>query len=152
MIWGPKDTCRVPLFDRLVDDEPEVSREPVPRRTLDRAGLHASLQRELARLLETRCPFPGDVALDRERSALDYGLPDLDQGGRGHVSERRARLIRIVTQSIEAFEPRLEGLRVTILDTGEGRSRVTVALTGSVLVDDHAEPFSLSLPLAAPAS
>jgi type VI secretion system protein ImpF len=142
----------MPLFDRLVDDEPEISREPVPQRTLDRAGLHASIERELARVLETRCPFPGDVALDRERSALDYGLPDLDQGGRGHASERRARLVRLITHTIEAFEPRLADVRVTILDTGEGRSRVTVALTASVLVGDQAEPLRLSLPLGGPAS
>lgn len=148
-VWGPKDRGRVPLFDRLIDEEPERAREAVPRRVLGAAALRESIRRELVRVLETRCPWPGDVALSRERTALDYGLPDLDQGGRGLVAERRARLARLVKHTIESFEPRLTNIEVEVTDTGESRTRAVVSLRAEILTADHPEPFTLSLPVGA---
>lgn len=146
-VWGPKDVCRVPLFDRLIDEDPRRTREAVPLRTLDADGLRASIQRELSRLLETRCPFTGDVALGRERTALDYGLPDLDQGGRGLVGERRARLARLVKHTIESFEPRLDNVEITVVDTGEAKSRAAVTITAEVLVPEGRERLAITLPV-----
>lgn len=146
-VWGPKDVGRVPLFDRLIDEEPERTREAVPLRALGAEGLRESIRRELARVLETRCPWPGDLALSRQRTALEYGLPDLDQGGRGLVSERRARLARLVTDTITCFEPRLDRVEVTVLDTGEARSRAVVSLSAVLLTPSGPEPISLDLPL-----
>src|ERR1700760_3085548 len=61
--WGATDAGRVPLFDRLIDEERHISHEPTPFRTLDRQGVRDSLRRELERLLATRCPVSGAVAL-----------------------------------------------------------------------------------------
>jgi type VI secretion system protein ImpF len=145
--WGAMDAGRVPLFDRLVDEEPHRKHEATPFRTLDRRGLHGSIQREVARILSTRCPIPGDLALSRPRTVLDYGLPDLDQGGRGVVLERRSRLARLIRETIEAFEPRLEGVHVELLDPAEGGERLVVSINAAVIIDEVREPISFALPL-----
>lgn len=145
--WATPDVGRMPLFDRLVDDEPYHDREEVPLRTLDRAALLASVRRELDRLLATRCPLRGDVALMTARTVLDYGLPDLEQGGRGLISAQRPRLARLIRETIEAFEPRLTGVRIEVQDAGEGRSRATVLLEANLIVDEERETISFTMPL-----
>jgi type VI secretion system protein ImpF len=141
------DAGRVPLFDRLVDEEPHRRYEATPFRTLDRAGVHASIQRELMRLLSARCPVPGDVALTRPRTALDYGLPDLDQGGRGVVAEERLRLGRLIRETIVAFEPRLEDVRIRLLESVEGGAHLVVVIEAEMVTEAVREPISFSLPL-----
>ena len=145
--WGTPDAGRVPLFDRLIDDEPYHDREDIPLRNLDRAGLYDSVRREIERLLATRCPVRGDVALTRSRTVIDYGLPDLEQGGRGLIPEQRARLARLVQATIEAFEPRLTDVRIQILDAGEGKLRAVVSLEACLIVDEQPETISFTTPL-----
>ncbi|HMY20757.1 MAG TPA: hypothetical protein PKA58_30745, partial [Polyangium sp.] len=93
--WGATGAGRVPLFDRLVDEAPAQKREATPYCTLDREGLRRSIARELGRILSTRCPITGDEALTRKRTVIDYGLPDLEIGGRNVLPEELRRLQRI---------------------------------------------------------
>lgn len=146
-VWGPEDLGRVPLFDRLIDEDRGHGREAVPLRTLSPSGLRASIQREIERVLGTRCTFTGDVALARDRTILDYGLPDLDQGGRALIAERRSRLAKLVEHTLLAFEPRLSNLRVEVTDTGEGSARAVISLEADVQIGRDREPFALSLPI-----
>ena len=148
--WGATDAGRVPLFDRLIDDEPQRKHEPVPYRTLDKEALRASVRRELSRLLSTRCTVPGDVALSRPRTVLDYGLPELDWAGRGLVLETRPRLARVVRETIAAFEPRLANVRVEIRDAGEVTGEVLAVIEASLVMDEVREPISFALPLGGP--
>ena len=71
-----KIEVRMPLFDRLVDRDPRLPHELRPTRTLDRRGLRESVRRELEQLFNTRCPFPAHRLPIRERSVIDYGVPD----------------------------------------------------------------------------
>ena len=64
------------LFERLVDDDPRTAREPQPFRTLTIPEVRASVRREVARLLNTRCAASAAVLAGRERTVLDYGIPD----------------------------------------------------------------------------
>ena len=159
--WGATDAGRVPLFDRLIDEERHISHEPTPFRTFDRQGVRDSIRRELERLLATRCPVPGDVALSRRRTILDFGLPDLDWGARHLVLEQKPRLMRLLRETIQAFEPRLANVYVEILDpatmpvkpverggkpiTTVGHLFITVSAT--MLIDKINEPISFTLPL-----
>jgi type VI secretion system protein ImpF len=104
---------RTPLFDRLVDRSPKLLHEVRPARTLDRRGLRESVRRELERLLNTRCPFPAHRLADRPRSVIDYGLPELT-GFSAHGFEDRERLAELIRRAVEAFEPRLSGVRVRL--------------------------------------
>lgn len=144
--WGVTEVGAVPLFDRLFDEPPRFlsgKREPI--RTLDRAQLERSIQLDVERLLSTRCPVTGDIALSRRRTVLDYGLPDLDEGGRGSITSQRERLQRLIGSTIEAFEPRLAAVHVEIEAIEGGRLRVLVE--ADVLVEDMREPIAFALNL-----
>jgi type VI secretion system lysozyme-like protein len=104
---------RTPLFDRLVDRAPRLRHEVRPARTLDRRGLRESVRRELERLLNTRCPIPAHRLVDRPRSVLDYGLPELS-GFSAQRFEDRERLAELIRRAVEAFEPRLAEVRVRL--------------------------------------
>lgn len=145
--WGTNDAGRVPLFDRLVDEHRHQRSEPRPRRSLDREALRESVRRELARLLATRCPVSGDVALARRRSTIDYGLPDLEIGGRAIVKEDRLRIARLLRQTIEAFEPRLQRVEVEVLERREGGARLVVAIRATLVTERVRESLNFNLPL-----
>lgn len=147
--WGSTSAGRVPLFDRLVDEDPAQRQEAVPYCTLNREELRASVARELVRLLGTHCPVSGDVALGRARSVLDYGLPDLEVGGRSFVPEETRRLQKLVQKTIEAFEPRLRNVRVEILrrDDVAPVARLVTMLDATLVTDEVREPISFELPV-----
>jgi len=147
--WGSTSAGRVPLFDRLVDEDPIQRQEAVPYCTLDREELRDSVARELTRILGTRCPISGDTALGRERTVIDYGVPDLELGGRMLVPEEERRLARILTNTIEAFEPRLRNVHVQIVRREDvvPHARLVAILSAMIVTDEVREPLSFELPV-----
>lgn len=147
--WGATGAGRVPLFDRLVDEAPAQKREATPYCTLDREGLRRSIARELGRILSTRCPITGDEALTRKRTVIDYGLPDLEIGGRNVLPEELRRLQRIVKKSVEAFEPRLQNIDVEVnrREDAPPHARLVVTVRANLVVDEVREPLSFEAPL-----
>lgn len=147
--WGSTSAGRVCLFDRLVDENPSRKQEAVPLSTLDHAGLRQSVTRELGRILSTRCPISGDDALSRERTVIDYGLPDLEYGGRALLPEESRRLQRLVQKTIEAYEPRLQQVHVKIIrrEDAATHAKLVVSLTAMLVTDDVREPLSFEAPL-----
>jgi type VI secretion system protein ImpF len=146
--WGASDVGRKPLFDRLVDENPKQKKpEATPARTLDLDELKASVHRELSLILSTRCPVTGDVALSRPRTILDFGMPDLDQGGKLTVKEERMRLSRLIRETIEAFEPRLRNLSIEVTQDEVQQSRLLVTIDGLLALEDVREPISFQMPL-----
>lgn len=145
--WGATEAGRVPLFERLVDEQPQRRQEASPLRSYTLAELRASILRELSRLLSTRCPLSGDAALARARTVLDYGLPDLELGGRATVKEDRLRAARLIQQAIEAYEPRLQRVNVEVLERADGGARLLVAVRALLVTERVREPLSFSLPL-----
>jgi type VI secretion system protein ImpF len=108
-----KIEVRMPLFDRLVDRDPRLRREVRPLRTLDRRGVRESVRRELELLFNTRCPFPAHRMAGRERSVIDYGIPDFSTFS-PRSFEDRERLAEVLRRAVEAFEPRLAQVRVRV--------------------------------------
>lgn len=145
--WGATEAGRVPLFERLVDEQPQRRQEVTPLRSYTREELHASVRRELAVLLATRCPISGDAALARARTTIDYGLPDLELGGRATIREDRFRAAKLIRQVIEAYEPRLQRVEVEVLDRVDGGARLLVAVRAMLVTERVREPLSFSLPL-----
>jgi len=148
--WGSGHVGRALLFDRLVDMHPHRQREATPLRGLDPDELYASIERELVRVLTTRCPLSGDEALTRQRTVIDYGLPDLEDGGRATVKEDRMRLARLIRETIEAYEPRLRNVEVEVNDpTGNsgGGGRLVVSVDAKLAMEHLREPLSFSIPL-----
>lgn len=131
----------MPLFDRLVDEQPAVRRESPPLRTLDRRGLRESVRRELEHLFNSRISSPAHRSESGEMTVIDYGIPDFAPLGPQNPDdalELAGRLRRV----IEAFEPRLEEVEVTI-DVARGGDRGLAATVQGILeVDAVREPVS----------
>ena len=147
---GRGHEVRAPLFDRLIDREPDGRRELGARKTLDRAGLRESVRRELGRLFNTRSPLPVDDLRGRERTVIEYGLPDLSVLAPENHADR-LRLAAILREAIEAYEPRLADVRVTVAEPAPapGRRQALRARIDAVLVvDDVAESVSFGAHLA----
>ncbi len=132
---------RAPLFDRLVDLDPKLRRELKPRRTLDRGELRKSVRRELVRLLNTRCPLPARRLEGRERTVIDYGIPDFGSFSPRNQADRE-RLARVIAETIESYEPRLHRVRVELSPSAAQVGRLEGLIHADLVVDDVAEPIS----------
>ena len=138
----PLALARVPLFDRLSDSEPERTHEARPLRLFDRAGLQASVERELLHLFNRRVAArPGRVL-----SVLDYGLPDWT-GLYASNPDDRLRIGRDMVRAIAAFEPRLRRPRVVVTPSPRGQRELLMHLSGSLCAEQREWPvlFGISL-------
>jgi type VI secretion system protein ImpF len=104
------------ILDRLLDDEPEVSTEPVNIRGRGLRELKASVRRDLENLLNARCNFvkiPEGLP-EAANSILNFGLPDFSTYILSAASGQQ-NLCRIVERQIRLFEPRLAQVQVTLI-------------------------------------
>lgn len=137
--------ARALLFERLEDGDP-ASPEARPFRVHDRDGVRASVARELARLLNTRCALSAGELAGRARTVLEYGLPDWSPA-HGRDPAARKALEAAARRAIEAYEPRLREVRVTAHPV-PGRERELLFTVDAVLaVDGGREPVSFPLVL-----
>ena len=140
------------LLDRLLDDHPEESREPAWREVQVVRLLKTSLCRDLQNLLNASRM----LAVIPERysalktSLLNYGLPDL-QSMEVREDHDLGHLCRLIEESIQAFEPRLQGVRVRpVIDADDKKPidrRVRFEIEAVLVVQPLREPvvFSSSL-------
>jgi type VI secretion system protein ImpF len=101
---------------------------------------------ELERLLNTRAPVAAEEMVGRRRSTIDYGIPDLSHFAR-RAGSSEAELLRIIEQTVAAFEPRLLSPRVTIIHSLEKREAMTVEVTGKLAIGTVLEPVTFALPM-----
>jgi len=131
------------LLDRLIDEDPEVSHEPVQMRMVDVRQLKASLIRDLENLLNTkRNILYVPIALKEVNSSLFvYGLRDFtSQNPRSPSIRQQLRLD--VERTIARFEPRLKNITVQ-LETQTGNERnLRFRITGLLVVKPIAEPVT----------
>ena len=143
------------LLDRLLDDHPEESREPAWREVQVVRVLKASLCRDLQNLLNAHrllAVIP-EAYTELKTSLLNYGLPDL-QSMEVREDHDLGLLCRLIEESIQAFEPRLQGVRVRPVIDAEGKKpidrRVRFEIEAVLVVEPLREPvlFSSSLDVA----
>lgn len=137
----------MPLFDRLVDHQPTVVAEPVPRHTLDLDGLVRSVEREIQRLVSSRVSQPIAVLGRRDRSVIDYGLGDLGRSFSDSKTDMTV-LSRHIARTIAAFEPRLLEVAVTVASVHREVGRVTVDVVGKVRYENRLEPIAFPIVVA----
>jgi type VI secretion system protein ImpF len=118
----PQDRLQPALLDRLTDDEPDKSQEPVEARVVSKSRLRQSVLRDLAWLFNaTRLEAVADLTTlpAVRRSVVNFGLPALS--GRTASSLDVTDLARAVREAILTYEPRIlpATLQVrTLLDAG----------------------------------
>ena len=134
---------RALLFERLVDLDPGRS-EAQAFILHDRTGLMASVRFELERLLSTRVPVPVEVLAGRERTTVDYGIPDGALVTPGDP-ECRARLGDHIRAAIAAFEPRLGQPSVTVRLAGGRGDAVVADISGFLDMAGQREPVSFAV-------
>jgi type VI secretion system protein ImpF len=105
------------VLDRLIDQEPQVHREPPQGRSQLLRDLKFAVRRDLENLLNTRVrciPFPPELA-ELKQSLVNYGIPDLTGAFLGSTRERE-EFRRTIQAVILLYEPRLKKLSVTLRD------------------------------------
>jgi type VI secretion system protein ImpF len=131
------------VLDRLIDEEPGVSREPAHSRNQVLRELKQALRRDLENLLNTRhsslCWGPALRELDQ--SLLNYGLADFTGTGLASPDERE-EFCRTLQAVLRQYEPRFKTVQVTLLTNAEPLDRtLRFRIDGLLRVDPAPEPI-----------
>jgi type VI secretion system protein ImpF len=131
------------VLDRLIDYEPEVSREPAASRSKSVRQLKQSVKRDLEWLLNTR-----QVALElspelREvnDSLAAYGFPDFSTININDP-ESRKRLLRSIEAAISVFEPRLDNVIITFEPMQDNQRMMRFRIDAHLKVEPAPEPVA----------
>jgi len=135
--------ARVLLFDRL-DNRALSPAETTHLKIMDRDGLRESVRRELARLLNTRCPTPTHLIGGQDRSVVNYGIPDFSSMSPTNTEDQK-RLATIISQTITAFEPRLTQVKVNVERYMESEHALFVRIDAMLIVRSITEPVSFKV-------
>jgi type VI secretion system protein ImpF len=121
----PDLAVTISVLDRLIDLNPGTAADPPANRSQSVRRLKESLRRDLEWLLNTRRNPEEAPEKYQElfRSLYNYGLPDVTSTALNSLRDQQ-RLMRLVEQTIEIFEPRLVGARVRAIDDTNSGPRV----------------------------
>jgi len=136
-----------PLFERLLDLSPREPGDQADARILRPEDLYLSVERSIARLLDTRRPEPLEAAAARtDLTVLDWGVPDPVGAapGDGRLRELFSQAVR---NAIVAFEPRLKAPSVEALQVPGRRGAIRLAIAGTLASGDVTEPVAFELDL-----
>ena len=136
-----ENQARASILDRLVDMQPETSRESKQYALMGYRQIRDCVIRDLENLLNSRrfiTQLPKKYRETR-RSLLNYGLNDFMT-----VSPANPQQLKTIEQEVETciafFEPRLKHVSVK-LDIGERKERtLNFRITGLLVVDPIKEP------------
>jgi len=129
-----------PVLDRLINEDPAISREPYKSRNEVLSDMRRSVRRDLEHLLNTRRrPLVPVEGLDEiEDSVLTYGLPDIAAQNLGSAHGRSA-LVRELERTIRMFEPRFSSVEVELIDNQAHLDR-TLRFRINALLRAHPAP------------
>ena len=131
-------------LDRLIDDDPDTSVEPIPNRTQSVRQLKEGLRRDLEWLRNTRrVAVPPDESLKEvNRSVYVYGLPDFTHYALNSPKDQ-AKLVRFLQSTVKIFEPRLANVRIVPMETVTGATRtLRFRIEGMLVMDPAPEHVS----------
>lgn len=131
------------ILDRLIDNEPDLSHEPVQRRFATVNQVRESVIRDLENLLNTRKSIrPVSDAAEQVRGSLyAYGVRDfISQNPKsGAVRQQiRQEIERIMT----LFEPRLKNVAVRLDSTAGNERALRFRITALLFVDPVTAPIT----------
>jgi type VI secretion system lysozyme-like protein len=132
------------LFERLEDLGP-VSSPTSP--IAARAAIEASIAREIGALLSTRIDPSADAVEPRDRTVLEYGLPDISAMAAQSTADQD-RIARAIERAITAFEPRLSDPQVSIVPDATDRDRLMLVVAGNLHVSITPEPYAFAIDMS----
>jgi type VI secretion system protein ImpF len=131
------------ILDRLLDDDPGVSREPAKNRNQVLRDLKQSVRRDLENLLNTRvrCGVWPPHLKELKQSLVNYGIPDFTGAGLGDAQDSDA-ICGVLQTVIRQGEPRFKSVQVQILGNAEPLDRTLRFRIDALLIADPApEPI-----------
>ena len=126
------------VLDRLLDNEPQNSREAPLTRSQVLRQLKQSVRRDLENLLNTRwrvASWPEEYE-ELDHSLVGYGIPDFT-GSNMSLKSERERLRKTVEEVIKRFDPRFKSVEVSLPDDSFPADRALRFRIDGLL---HAEP------------
>jgi type VI secretion system protein ImpF len=131
------------LLDRLIDLEPDNSREPVQYRQITYNQAKEAVGRDLENLLNTKCFTPDipDSCSELGRSVFTYGLSDFTSKNPASPSVR-TELRQEIEKAIQLFEPRLQKVTVRIDDADRKEHKLRFKIAALLVMDHESEPVS----------
>jgi type VI secretion system protein ImpF len=131
------------VLDRLLDDRPEEKREAPASRQASLRLLKQAVKRDLEWLLNTRVDAspPSEELPEVSRSLVFFGLPDFTSWNvRGGADQETLR--RTIEEAVAKFEPRLEGVVVTLESMSDVDRTVRFKIDGRLRVEPAPEPVT----------
>lgn len=127
---------RLPLLDRLLDDEPRVKTESPMTRTTSLTKLKIAVRRDLENLLNTRRTpdLIPEESVEILRSVYCYGLPDITSLPANFLYER-TKLLQAIETAVKTFEGRLDGVRVSLVPVAGVARVLRFAIDGMLRID-----------------
>lgn len=146
----PIEGARALLFERLVDDQ-RAPRHSHTTRVLDKTALQESVRYEIERLLNSRCPVSMQLIGEGERTVVNYGIPDFSALSPRNTHDQKL-LVEIITQTINAFEPRLQNVRITTDRFEENESALQIKIEAMLVIGTVYEPVCFPVMVRAKAN
>jgi len=127
---------RLPLLDRLLDDEPKIKSEGLMSRTTSLARLKTAVRRDLENLLNTRRTpdYIPEGSVEILRSVYYYGLPDITSMPANFLYEQ-TKLLQSIETAVKTFEPRLDGVRVSLVPVAGQSRNLRFVIDGMLRID-----------------
>jgi type VI secretion system lysozyme-like protein len=132
------------IFERLAQPLDRHGAPAPVARIHDIEALRNSVARELRSLLNTRVSLDIDTLEGRERTTIDYGIPDLSAFPLGD-SDAMARLARHIARTIAVYEPRLRVGEVRLEPFTGRRDGMVARVTGRIEVGTVVEPVVFAI-------
>src|ERR1700722_10196234 len=127
---------RLPLLDRLVDEEPKIKTEAPMTRSASLARLKTAVRRDLENLLNP--PRPPDSipegSVEILRSVYYYGLPDITSMPANFLYEQ-GKLLQSIETAVKTFEGRLEGVKVSLVPVVAQSRGLRFVIDGMLRID-----------------
>lgn len=138
MAIDPDQPLLLSVLDRLIDTDPEATRDPPPTRGQHLATLRAAIRRDLEELLNTRrrCLGWPEALGDIDKSVVGFGIPDFTGANMASEYEQYS-FLREVERTIRLFEPRFKFVEVRRLGNTEEFDRT---LSFRIYAEMYAEP------------
>ncbi len=118
---------------RLLDRIRLAMKNPSRRVTQDPKQMIRSVQEHLQRILNTR---QGNVPI-----ADDYGIPDFTNLMSGFPESKRS-IERTIRNTIQYYEPRLQGVRITFLDQHDKTLTISFQISAQLVLPGHKDPVT----------
>lgn len=138
-----RQNIRASLLDRLIDNEPGTSREPVQYRQTTFRQVKAAVGRDLENLLNTKNYVSSLCSEYRElnSSIFVYGMPDFTSANPKSPSVRH-KLRRELEKAIAHFEPRLRNVTVRVEEQGTDERNLRFKINALLFMDPAVEPVT----------